>query len=633
MADAQRWKSLGLADELRSIGSHYTWTNNQADGARIFSKLDLIFKNEEWMDLFPDSIAVINWDIFSYHCFCIVKAMTEVNTGFKPFRFFNMWIEHEGFKTVVMQSWNKSVSTHGLDRIIMKLKRLTHVLRKFNKWEIGDVEHKYQVAKENYNHAQYQFQQDPHSAEFQTEEQKSFVNLVQQTKFYDSYLRQRSKVNWLRFGDDNTTYFHACLKQRKESNRITSFVTDAGQIIEKYEDVVAHFLHHFRSILGSQSKASGPIQKECFMHGNILSLEQQLVLIKSFSKKDVKNAMFSISSIKRLGPDGYGSGFFKAMWNDLGDDISDAILGFFQQGSLPKGLNNAMLSLIPEDILKGYKRRHISPRCVMKVDLSKAYDSIDWQCLEDILAAFCFLGQFINWVMVCLKDSSYSILMNGRVQCSFIGRKGLRQGDPMSPLLFVLVMEYFTRLLIQATQNKEFRFHPRCKKLKLVSLCFADDLVLFCKGDDASVQVIQDCFKSFSRASGLTANLDKSRVYFGGLTEKETKEILKGLHYTEGTFPLKYLGVPLRPTKWKARDCATIIKKIHLKLHHWSSRHLSFAGKAQLIHSVLLGIRAFWMSIFLLPKSVLTEIDHICRKFLWGTSSRNENRSKIHLTA
>ncbi|XP_062085791.1 uncharacterized protein LOC133791900 [Humulus lupulus] len=223
--------------------------------------------------------------------------------------------------------------------------------------------------------------------------------------------------------------------------------------------------------------------------------------------------------------------------------------------------------------------------------------------------------------------------MNGRVQGSFLGRKGLRQGDPISPLLFVLVMEYFTRLLIQATKNKEFRYHPSCKKLKLVSLCFADDLVLFCKGAARSVQIIKDCFKSFSLASSLTTNLDKSQVYFGGLAEKEAKIILERLQFAEGSFLLKYLGIPLRPTKWKAGGCAAIIKKIHTKLHHWSSRHLSFVGRAQLIHSVLLGIRSFWMSIFLLPKSAINEIDQLCRRFLWGTSSSNENRSKVHLTA
>ncbi|XP_062085792.1 uncharacterized protein LOC133791901 [Humulus lupulus] len=291
MADAQRWKSMGLVDELRSI------------------------------------------------------AISTVNSGFKPFQFFNMWTEYEGFKDAVMQSWNKSINAHGSEGIMRKLRRLTHVLRQFNKREIGDVEHKFNLAKETYNSTQYQLQHDPHSAEFQTEERASFENLVQQARYYDSYLRQRSKVNWLRFGDDNTAYFHACLKQRKASNRIASFINDAGQINEKFEDVMAHFLNHFWSIMGNQSKAFVPIQKEYFIHGGILSLDQQLELINPFTKKDVKNAMFSISSIKSLGPDGYGSGFFKVMWDAIGDEISDAILGFFNHGSLPNALNNATLSL------------------------------------------------------------------------------------------------------------------------------------------------------------------------------------------------------------------------------------------------------------------------------------------------
>ncbi|XP_062088587.1 uncharacterized protein LOC133795153 [Humulus lupulus] len=599
LIDAQRWKGYGLADELRSIDSQFTWTNNQSDGARIYSKLDRIFKNEEWSDLFPTSVAVKQWDILSNHCFCLIKVIQEVISGFKPFRFYNMWVDHDRFKATVLQCWKRSVAVGGFDGILVKLKRLSHVLRRFNKSEIGDVERNFQMAKE---------------------------------KLYDSFLRQKSKINWLKFGDDNTAFFHACLKQRKEVNRIASFVSDNGQLVENYEEV-------------SPS------------------------------------------------PDGYGSGFFKAMWNEIGDDISTAVLGFFQQGIIPKGLNNALLSLIPkvanptkavdyrpiaccntlykciskmmcerlkvvlpllihqnqgafikdrllaynilifQDILKGYKRKNISPRCVMKINLSKAYDSIDWHYLEEILASFCFPNQFINWNMLCLKDSSYSILMNGRVQGCFTGRRGLKQGDPISPLLFVLVMEFFTRMLIHATQNRDFKFHPRCRRLKLVSLCFADDLVIFCKGNNASVQIIQQCFKDFSAASGLTANLEKSRVYFGGLTETETKIILKDLHFAEGEFPLKYLGVPLRPTKWRVGDCANIIQKIQLKLHHWSNRHLSFAGKAQLIHSVLLGIRAFWMSIFLLPKSVINEIDHLCRRFLWGTSRWNENRSKFHITA
>ncbi|XP_062119063.1 uncharacterized protein LOC133832780 [Humulus lupulus] len=234
--------------------------------------------------MFPDSVAVVNWDIFSDHCFCIIMTSIEVNSGVKPFRYFNMWADHEGFKATVLQSWTKPVEAQGLGRIMVKLRRLRPVLRHFNKHVIGNIDHKFQVAKDRYNLAQLQLQQDLQSTVFQVEEQNALSNLVQTSRLYDSFLRQRSKVNWLRLGDDNTSFFHAYLKKCKEVNRITSFVIENGQIIDKYEEVVDHFLSHFRSVLGSQSKASGAIHKECFRHGNILSLEQQLDLIRPFTK-------------------------------------------------------------------------------------------------------------------------------------------------------------------------------------------------------------------------------------------------------------------------------------------------------------------------------------------------------------
>ncbi|XP_062075318.1 uncharacterized protein LOC133779363 [Humulus lupulus] len=235
--------------------------------------------------------------------------------------------------------------------------------------------------------------------------------------------------------------------------------------------------------------------------------------------------------------------------------------------------------------------------------------------------------------MACLKDPSYLILMNGRIQGEIRGKKGLRHGAPISPLLFVLAMEYCTRMLCQASLDKRFRFHPKCKPLKRVNLCFADDLVIFCKGVSSSVQIMRDGFTEFCLASGLSANMKKSQVYFGGLDDRETHQLLERLRFTEGCFPLKYLGVPLRTTKWKAGDCAIIITKIQQKLHTWASRHLSFAGRAQLVNSVLLSIRSFWMSIFMLPKSVTKEIDRLCRNFLWGVKDSNSNRSKLHFTA
>ncbi|XP_062115688.1 uncharacterized protein LOC133829876 [Humulus lupulus] len=220
--------------------------------------------------------------------------------------------------------------------------------------------------------------------------------------------------------------------------------------------------------------------------------------------------------------------------------------------------------------------------------------------------------------------------MNGRVHGKFKGKKGLRQGDPISPLLFVLIMEYLTRRLQLAALDPSFRFHPMCKSLKLVNLCFADDLIIFCKGTQSAVCSLKIALDDFSLATGLTINLAKSQIFFGGVSSTVRNVISQEMNLMEESFPLKYLGVPMRPTKWRHEDCDIILQKIILRLISWSSRHLSYAGRMQLIHSVLFGLRNYWISIFILPQSVVKEIEKLCRSFLRGSAGM---RSKPHLAS
>ncbi|XP_062086229.1 uncharacterized protein LOC133792343 [Humulus lupulus] len=300
------------------------------------------------------------------------------------------------------------------------------------------------------------------------------------------------------------------------------------------------------------------------------------------------------------------------------------------QGAFIKRRSLAYNVLILQDLIKGYNRKHYSPCCLMKIDISKAYDSIDWDFLENFLKALRFPSRFIRCIVVCLRGTSYCLLMNGRIQGCFQGGKGLRQGDPISPMLFVIVMDYLTHLLLKASKEKDFRFHPLCKSLNLISLCFADDLLLVCKANKNYVQIIQRTFEVFSSSSGLVINNYKSRIYFGGVSDPVKDSLLKLSQLAEGVFPLTYLGVPLRPKKWKAIECDLILKNIILRLHVWASTHLSYAGRVQLVHSVLLGIRNYWMSIFLLPEGVIRGIDHLCRNFLWGEKG---SRSKFYLSS
>ncbi|XP_062100135.1 uncharacterized protein LOC133806016 [Humulus lupulus] len=191
-------------------------------------------------------------------------------------------------------------------------------------------------------------------------------------------------------------------------------------------------------------------------------------------------------------------------------------------------------------------------------------------------------------------------------------------------------MEYLTRRLQLAALDSSFRYHPMCKILNLISLCFANDLLLFCKGSMAAVRVLKNALEEFSSVTRLEINTSKSHVYFGGVSADDRKKLAAELQLSEGSFPLKYLGVPMRPTKWKHADCDIIIQKFRLRIHNWASRHLSFAGIIWLIHSVLFGLRNYWMGIFILPQSIIKEIEKLCRGFLWGV---NGNQSKIHLAS
>lgn len=124
---------------------------------------------------------------------------------------------------------------------------------------------------------------------------------------------------------------------------------------------------------------------------------------------------------------------------------------------------------------------------------------------------------FVIVIMICFSSTKYSLLVNGNPSDIFQPKRALRQGDPLSPLLFVIGMEYLFRLLVVLGGNKQFSFHPRCRKLKINHLCVVDDLMLFCKGDSMSTKLLCQCLETFSKSSSLQANLAKCVDYFAGI--------------------------------------------------------------------------------------------------------------------
>lgn len=133
---------------------------------------------------------------------------------------------------------------------------------------------------------------------------------------------------------------------------------------------------------------------------------------------------------------------------------------------------------------------------------------------------------FVNRIIVSVENCSFSLNLKGVATSYFHGEKGLRQGDPMSPSLFFLAMEVLSRMLRKAGAEKVFNSHPKCRKANINHVCFADDLLIFVRGDLGSAKAVVEVFKEFADFSGLQPNCQKSCFNFGGVTDNVKQQIL-----------------------------------------------------------------------------------------------------------
>lgn len=211
----------------------------------------------------------------------------------------------------------------------------------------------------------------------------------------------------------------------------------------------------------------------------------------------------------------------------------------------------------------------------------------------------------------------HSVKINGALEGYFEARSGLRQGDPLSPYLFVIAMEVLNACIKKCTGNAEFSHHWRTKEMDLTHLAFADDLFLFCKGDSSSIKLLLEGIHLFSSFSGMQANPSKSSCCFGNVDDDTKAFALNLSGFVEGNFPFVYLGLPITSGKLSARYCDPLVSKICRRIGLWTCKSLSQAGRLQLIKSILFNIQSYWAMYMFLPAMVIKHLQRILSKFLW----------------
>ena len=276
------------------------------------------------------------------------------------------------------------------------------------------------------------------------------------------------------------------------------------------------------------------------------------------------------------------------------------------------------------------KKKGVMGWMLLTLDLEKAYDRIRWDFLEDTLVAAGFSAQWVTWIMQCVAGPSMSVLWNGEQTKAFKPARGLRQGDPLSPYLFVLCMERLCHLIEEEVGKKAWKPISISRGgPKLSHICFADDLIFFAEASVRQIRVIRRVLERFCLASGQKVSLEKSKIFFSRNVSRELSKSISDESGIQSTMDLgKYLGMPVLQKRINKETFSSVLERMSSKLAGWKGRQLSLAGRITLTKAVLNSIPVHLMSSIKLPMSTLHSVNRISRDFLWGSTTE---KRKHHL--
>ncbi|GAU32101.1 hypothetical protein TSUD_358070 [Trifolium subterraneum] len=618
-------------------GHPYTWNKSRGTTRAIEERLDRALANSLWLSLFPNA-----------------KLEDDVDD-------------------VVATGWRANRESGVVDKLACCAENLY-------KWgRRKKIRFKDEVAGYEAEMARLRGESDMSSMSRYHELRNQHAKVLVQE---ESFWKQRAKMHWLRGGDLNTKFFHASATARTKFKKIEKLVSDENVSITNQQGLceVAH--NYFEQLFKSKVGAYEPVLS---LISPRVTLEDNERLVAPITREELRNALFQMHPDKSPGPDGFNPAFFQHFWGMCGEDIFQEVTGWLDRGFFPSSMNETNICLIPKcdrpNTMRDYrpislcnvlykmvskvlanrlkfcldscvseeqsafieggsitdnaliaieiihylkrKTRGYKGELALKIDISKAYDRVEWGFLKGMLTKMGFSEKWIRWMMLCVSSVNYSVLMNfERVGPIHPGR-GLRQGDPLSPYLFILVAEGLTSLINKAVAQGDLHGVKICRGAPMVShLLFADDCFLFCRANLSESRKLMEVLKVYEDVSGQEINLSKSEVFFSRNISQAAQEDLSrvmGVRHVLGTGT--YLGLPSLVGRSKKATFAYIKDRIWKKINSWRRRPMSKAGKEVMIKSVLQAIPSYVMSIYLLPDTLVKEIERMINAFWWGGST------------
>uniref|UniRef100_A0A2N9IZP3 Reverse transcriptase domain-containing protein n=1 Tax=Fagus sylvatica TaxID=28930 RepID=A0A2N9IZP3_FAGSY len=540
-------KSKGV-HELKNLASSVNYEANPS-----MSRIDRVLVSTNWEGHYPDVVQKLLPKPISYHNPVLLEARGMAK-GKSSFKFENMWLKALDFVDKV-QEWWSGYSYSGTPSFVLaqKLKALKGDLKEWNKLVYGDVEHSLrEVCKaelESVAHAE------------------------------EVFWRPKSRILWLKEGDNNTKSFHKMVNSHRRCNYMDKVEVD-GVVFEEESEIREQVVHFYESLY-QESKTWRPTVDGLEL--DVITANERALLEHRFDKEEVLQVVKDLQGDKAPFPDGFTMAFFQKCWSVIEADVMGFFYEVYHHCKFERSLNASFIALIPKKqnasnirdfrpislIGSIYKLlakegrfwtrflianecldsrlKSRNPGVICKLDIEKAYDHVNWSCLLHLLERMGFSRRWQLWIEACISLVQFSVLVNG----SSGKEEGLIRG-------------------FKAGCNAADGLH-------ISHLLYADDTILFCDSDLDQLLYIRMVLTCFKAVTGLWVNMAKSEMVPVGEVQN-ISELANSLCCHIGVLPLSYLGMPLGASYKAVTVWNPILEKLERRLSGWQKLYLSKGG-------------------------------------------------------
>ncbi|XP_042484214.1 uncharacterized protein LOC122064565 [Macadamia integrifolia] len=580
------------------LGRKFTWTNNRRRG-HVSAVLDRSFCNEAWISYFQECHQFVLQRVASDHTPILVVSEGSERPKNYPFRFQRFWADHEGYLNAVKSSWEIDIPGSPMMVMAQKLKRLKVFLRSWAKEKFPNFNLEMMEAKKCMEEIHTEIDRDGISDSIYAKEADAKTRYLKALQNYEKLWAEKSRSRWRNQGDRCSKFFHISVKIRRMKNSIKSLKMVDGTLTsdkEQIKEYVAGYYEHFHK---GTPLTNHMDLLQCIP--NVLDEWDRGRLDGIPSDSEIKNAVWDLDPDSAPGPDGFPGAFYKSCWDIISSDLCKAIRWFFRTGFMPYGINNNFLVLIPKiegalslDKFRALCMGNFLCKIISKI-LAMRLSYFLPKIISEEQGAF-QKGKIIHSNIslaseLILVSARISVLLNGGPVGYFGVEKGLRQGDPISPMLSIIAEEVLCRGLSELLANNSIKAlsGPRGAIIP-THILFADDVFIFSNASIRYVKNLNNFLSKYQSFSGQKMNLNKSKLFLGSVPASRKQAIAEELGISICNFPTRYLGVEIFKGRVKKESLIPILDKVKGRLAGWKGKILSMAGRVELVRSVILGM-------------------------------------------